>query len=88
MIAFFNSIKIILAKKYNMKNFEEAKMIIGSQIIQNESSMKICQSKFIKDLMYKKRLIESNENVIFIKASSLINMTEIEDYKKVDLYIC
>lgn len=49
--------------------------------------MKICQSTFVKDLVFKEKLINTNANVISMKARFAINITEIENYEKANLYI-
>lgn len=48
-------------------------------------TMKICQSAFIRDLVYKEGLTECNANVIPMKAGSAIDMGESEDYDETDL---
>lgn len=47
--------------------------------------MKIDQSAFIRDLVIEEGLTECNANVIPMKAGSVIEMTEPEDYKEADL---
>lgn len=44
--------------------------------------IKINQSIFIKNLVIKKKLIEYNSNVIPVIASFIIDIREVEDYKK------
>lgn len=48
-------------------------------------AMKIDQSAFIRDLVFEKKLINCNANVIPIKAGSLIEMGDPKDYEENDL---
>lgn len=50
-------------------------------------TMKIHQLAFIQDLIIKKEITTCNANVIPIKAGLSIEMTNLQDYEKVDLYI-
>lgn len=47
----------------------------------------INQSTFIKDLVIKKNLTDSNANVIPMKARSAIKMFEPDNYNKTDLHM-
>lgn len=48
--------------------------------------MKIDQSAFIRDLVIDKGLTNCNANVILMKAGSVIEMLDPEDYNKIDLH--
>lgn len=88
-IAILNALKQSLAKKYNIKDLEEVKTVIGWLISQDTAidTIKICQSVFIRYLVYKDGLIECNTNVILIKAGFTINIKEPEDYDVTNLQI-
>lgn len=47
--------------------------------------MRIHQSAFIRDLVIKEGFTNCNINVILMKASSSIEMSELEDYEEADL---
>lgn len=79
--------KISLVKKYDIKDFSEVKTIIEWQIYRDSRAgiIKIDQLAFVQDLVIKKRLTKYNANVILITAGSFIDMSDLEDYKEVDL---
>lgn len=78
-----------LARKYNIKNLEEIKIIIGWQITRDTalSTMKIRQSAVIWDLVIEKKLTKCNPIVISMKARSIIKMTEPKNYEEMNLHI-
>lgn len=47
--------------------------------------IKIDQSAFIRDSLIEEELTSYNANVILIKAGSFINMSDLENYKEVNL---
>ena len=47
--------------------------------------MKIDQSAFIRNLVIKKKLTECNPNVIPQKTDSAIDISEVGDYKEINL---
>lgn len=51
------------------------------------SIMKIYQSVFLKDLVIEEELTNYNTNIIPMKTSLSIKMTDAKDYKKADLHI-
>ena len=83
-----NALKQSLAREYDTKALGEVKAIIGWQIKRDTaaSTMKIHQSTFIQDLVIEKWLTNCNANVIPMKASSSIEMSDPEDYEKADLH--
>lgn len=89
IIVTFKTLKVSLAKKYNRKNLEKVKTIIGWQIYWDFAAgiIKIDQSTFIQDLVIKGRLTNYNANAILIKANLSIEMTSPKDYKEVNLRI-
>lgn len=70
-----------------MKDLGKAKTIIGWQITKDTktNTMKIDQSVFIRDHVIEKALIKCNANIIPIKAGLVIEITEPEDYKKIEV---
>lgn len=83
-------IKKSLTKKYNIKDLGKGKIIISWQVTRNTVShtIKIEQSAFIRDLITRKRLTECNANFILIKTKPSIKMSKLDDYNKINLYIC
>lgn len=81
------TLKKFLSKEYNTKDFGEVQTIIGWQIDWDTAlkTMKINQSIFIWDLIFKKKLTKYNANVIPIKTDSAIDITEPEDCKEANL---
>lgn len=79
-------LKKSLSKEYNTKDLGEVQTIIGWQIDWDTASrtMKINQSTFIWDLIFKKKLTKYNANMISIKPDLAIDITEPEDCKEVD----
>lgn len=71
-----------------MKNLEKVKIIIGQQITRDPmlGTIKIDQSKFIKDLVIDERLINCNITVILIKADLVINIPNVDDYEETELH--
>ena len=49
-------------------------------------TIKIDQSKFIKDLVIDERLINCNITVILIKADLVINIPNVDDYEETELH--
>lgn len=49
--------------------------------------MKIDQSVFVQDLVIKEQLTDYNANVIPMKTSSSIDISDLKDYEEIDLYI-
>lgn len=83
-----NVLKQFLAGEYDTKDLGEVKMIIRWQIERDTTAntMKVQQSAFVRDLVIDKGLTECNANVIQMKAGSSIEMTDPEDYEKINLY--
>lgn len=50
--------------------------------------MKINQSAFVQDLVIKEGLTKCNANIIPITTGSSIDMSDLEDYKEVELQTC
>lgn len=71
-----------------MKNLNKVTTVIGWQITRNIAMriMTIDQSAFIRDLIIKEGLEECNVNVIPIKTCSTIEMLDLNDYDKTNLY--
>lgn len=71
-----------------MKDLGEVKTIIGWQITKNSTlgTMKIDQSVFIRNLVIKKGLTNCNATIILIKADSIIDMPDANDYKETKLH--
>ena len=84
-----NTLKQSLIKEYDTKDFEEAKTIIGWQINQDAivNIIKIHQLAYILDLVEEEGLTNCNANVISIKTGSSIEMTDLENYEKVNLHM-
>ena len=80
------SLKRSLTQKYDTKDLGKAKTIIEWQIQTDlAGTMKIDQPVFIQDLIIDKSLTECNTNVIPMKIDFLIDMTEPNNYEKVNL---
>ena len=86
-MAILETLKKSLSKKYNTKDLRGVKTIIGWQISRDNTSriMRIDQSAFIRDFVIEEGLTKCNANVIPMKASSAIEMTEPEDYEETNL---
>lgn len=69
-IVIFNALKKSFTKKYDIKNLDEVKTIIGWQISRDTAigTIKINQSVFIRDLVIEEEFANYNANVIPIKA--------------------
>lgn len=80
-------LKKSFTKEHDTKDLGKVKIIIGWQINQDTASgtMKISQSAFIQDLIIEEELTECNANVILMKASSVMEMTEPKDYEEANL---
>lgn len=73
--------------EYNVKDLGETKMIIGWQLTYDleTATLKIDQSAFIRDLLEKKDLAGWNSVNIPMKAGSIIEMNNANNYKKTDI---
>lgn len=80
-------IKKNLKREYNVKDLGEVKIIVDWQVTRNWDSaiLKIDQSAFIRDLLEKKNLADYNSVNILIKAGSVIEMKEVDNYKETNL---
>lgn len=85
-MSFLGNIKESLFKKYHVKDLGEVKTIIGWQITRNTMSIKIDQSAFIQDPVIGKNLANCNANVVQMKASLSIDMTEANYYKEENVH--
>ena len=70
----FDQIKSKLKKKYNVKDLEEIKMIIGWQVTQGPSTIKIDQLVFIRDLVEDAGMQDCNPVSTPMKAVNFIEM--------------
>lgn len=75
-------------RKYKLKDLGEVKTIIKWQITRDlgSNTMKINYSAFICDLFIDENFFDCNANVVSIKASFVIDMTETDAYKEEDLH--
>lgn len=82
------TLKDMLAKRYEIKDLGKVKTIIGWQITRNAAThmMKIDQSAFIKKLVFKEKLTKCNANIIPIKAGSAIEVLNPDNYDKINLH--
>lgn len=87
IIILLEKLKKCLAKKFNIENLEEVKMIIRWQIDRDIAldTIKIYQSAFIKDFVIEKNLTNCNTNIILIKVGFVIDIGEFKDYEKTNL---
>lgn len=83
------SLKESLLRKYNMKNIEDVKTIIGWQVTRDldTKTLKIYQSAYIWDLLEEKNLIDCNALTILMKARSVIEINKPNYYNKANLAI-
>ena len=77
-------LKDSIAKKYNVKDLEEVKTIIGWQITRDldTKTLKIDQSAFIHNLFKSENIANYNSVNIPMKARYFIDIQEPEDYKE------
>lgn len=70
-----------------MKDLGEVKTIIGWQVKRDlaTKTLRISQSAYIKDLLEEEKLIDCNTPIIPMKAGSVIEMSEPDDYNKANL---
>lgn len=73
--------------EYNIKDLGKTKMIIGWQLTYDleTANLKIDQSAFIRDLLEEKDLAGWNSVNIPMKAESIIEMNNANNYKKTDI---
>ena len=84
-----NSLKRLLLMEYDVKDLSETKTNISWQITRDSVTqiMKLDQSTFIRNLVIEENLSDYNANVISMKAGSVINMSEANDYKEENLHM-
>lgn len=84
---FLISIKSLLSRQYNVKDFGETKTIIGWQVTRDveRGTMKIVESAYIRDLLEEEDLSDCKSVNIPMKAGSTIDMAEPDDYEEADL---
>lgn len=88
IIGTLKSLKQLLVMEYNIKNMGKAKIIIKCQITKDSAMgiMKIDKLAFIKDLVIDEGFTNCNAPIIPMKAGSLIQMLDPNDYEKTDLH--
>lgn len=78
-----------MSQTYDTKDPEEIITFMWWLVHQNTAAdmIKIHQSKFVRDLMIEEGFTNYNANVILMKASSSIKMTDSKNYKEANLHI-
>lgn len=80
-------IKKALQKEYNVKELGKVKTIIGWQVTQSLSTLKIDQSAFIHDLAEEEGIRDCNPVNTPMKTGNFIEMQGKDDYEEVDLKV-
>ena len=80
-------IKTHLKGEYNVKDLREVKTITGWQVTRDlvAGTLKIDQSAFVRDLLEEEDLVDCNSVSIPMKAGSVIEMNDADDYEETDL---
>lgn len=82
-----DQIKKKLKKEYNVKNLGEVIIIIGCQVTQGISTMKIDQLAFIRNLVEDEGMQNCNPVSTPIKAGNFIEMQGKDGYKEVNFKV-
>lgn len=82
-----DQIKKKLKKEYNVQNLGEVIIIIGCQVTQGISTMKIGQLAFIRNLVEDEGMQNCNPISTPIKAGNFIEMQGNDNYKEVDFKV-
>lgn len=74
-------------KKFNMKDLEKAKTIIGQKITQEFTVeiLKIDQKKYIQNFLKSKKITLYYSTVFLVKAKSFFFLDQVEDHRQADL---
>lgn len=82
-------LKSHLKAEYNIKDQKKIKMIIGWQVIRKleVTTLKIDQSAFMTDLLEEKNLARCNSVKIPIKADSIIEIIDANDYEETNIKV-
>lgn len=76
-----------MQKEYNVKELGEVKTIIGWQVTQSLSTLKIDQLAFIHDLAEKESMRNCNPVNTPMKTGNFIEMQDEDNYEEVDLKV-
>ena len=73
--------------EYNVKDLGEVKTIIGWQVTRDlvAGTLKIDQSAFVRDLLEEEDIVDCSSVSIPMKAGSVIEMNDVDDYEETDL---
>ena len=74
-------------KKFNMKDLNEAKTIVGLEITRDFSAgtLKINQKRYVQDLLEFKRMTSYHPTVFQVKSGSSLFLDQTKDHQQVDL---